>query len=253
MLAQFDLYQCFGEPRDELFIAVHPERPVMTTTTVGPWRPLLARCVPMVLYLAFLAFTASLGTSLDLRWLYALQILLVGAALAFFARDYVELAEVRPLARADWLWALLIGAGVWLLWINLDGGWLRIGEAKLAFIPIGAEGQLIWPLIVVRIFGAALVVPVMEELFWRSLIMRWIDRSDFLALAPAAVSWRALLASSLVFGLEHGQWLAGIVAGLAYGYLYRRSGSLWPPILAHGLTNLLLGVWVVGHAQWQFW
>jgi len=225
----------------------------MTATTLRSWRPLLARCLPMALYLAFLACTAPIGASLDRRWLYAVQIALVGAALAFFARDYVELAEARPVPRADWLWALVIGAGVWLLWINLDGGWLRIGEAKSAFIPVGPGGQLIWPLIVVRTFGAVIVVPLMEELFWRSLVMRWIDRPDFLALAPAAVSWGALLGSSLVFGLEHGQWLAGIVAGLAYGYLYRRSGSLWVPIVAHALTNLLLGVWVVGYAQWQFW
>jgi CAAX prenyl protease-like protein len=223
------------------------------TATVRSWRPLLARGLPMALYLVFLAVSAPVGAPFDGRWLYALQIALVGAALAFFARDYVELVEVRPVARADWLWALVIGVGVCLLWVNLDGGWLRMGVAKSAFIPVGPDGQLIWPLIVVRIFGAALVVPVMEELFWRSLVMRWIDRADFLALAPAAVSWRALVYSSLVFGLEHGQWLAGIVAGLAYGYLYRRSGSLWPPIVAHGLTNLLLGVWVVGYGQWQFW
>jgi CAAX prenyl protease-like protein len=108
-------------------------------------------------------------------------------------------------------------------------------------------------LIVVRIFGAAAVVPVMEELFWRSFVQRWIDRQDFLLLAPADVSLRALLFASLAFGFEHGQWLAGIIAGLAYGWLYRRSGSLWPPIMAHGLTNLLLGVWVVSSGQWQFW
>ena len=45
----------------------------------------------------------------------------------------------------------------------------------------------------------------------------------------------------------------GIVAGLAYGGLYRASGRLWLPIVAHGLTNLLLGLWVVHTGQWHFW
>ena len=130
---------------------------------------------------------------------------------------------------------------------------MTLGEIKYDFVPLNADGSLDWPLIVVRILGAAAVVPVMEELFWRSFVQRWIDRQDFLALAATEVSLPALLFASLLFGLEHGQWLAGAIAGLAYGYLYRRSGSLWPPIVAHGLTNLLLGLWVVSTGQWQFW
>jgi membrane protease YdiL (CAAX protease family) len=42
-------------------------------------------------------------------------------------------------------------------------------------------------------------------------------------------------------------------AGLAYGGLYMRSGTLWSPILAHAVTNLMLGVWVVATASWSFW
>jgi len=57
-------------------------------------------------------------------------------------------------------------------------------------------------------------VPVMEELFWRSYLMRWIDQHDFLALAPAAISLKAILVSGLVFGLAHHLWFAGILAGL---------------------------------------
>jgi CAAX prenyl protease-like protein len=62
-----------------------------------------------------------------------------------------------------------------------------------------------------------------------------------------------MLFCSIAFGFEHGQWAAGIVAGLAYGQLYRASGRLWLPIVSHALTNLLLGLWVVHTAQWQFW
>ena len=54
-------------------------------------------------------------------------------------------------------------------------------------------------------------------------------------------------------GFEHGLWFAGIVAGLAYALLYRRSGNLWAAIIAHSITNLLLGCWVVYSGNWQFW
>jgi hypothetical protein len=104
-----------------------------------------------------------------------------------------------------------------------------------------------------RLAGAALVVPLMEELFWRSFLLRWVQSQQFLDLAPVQIGLRAILISSVLFGLEHNLWLAGIVAGLAYAWLYRASGNLWPPIIAHAITNLILGVWVLSTGNWQFW
>jgi CAAX prenyl protease-like protein len=223
-------------------------------------RPVLARCLPFAIYIAFLVFASWLDAfepgsegAIDLRWLYAVQISAVFATLLYFRRDYLELARAPRLELAHWGLAFLLGVGIFVVWINLDSGWSTIGELKPGFVPVNAAGRFDWPLIVVRIFGAAAVVPVMEELFWRSFVQRWIDNKDFLALAPAAGSLRALLLTSVVFGFEHGQWLAGIFAGLAYGWLYRRSGSLWPPIVAHSLTNFLLGAWVLYSGQWHFW
>jgi CAAX prenyl protease-like protein len=93
----------------------------------------------------------------------------------------------------------------------------------------------------------------MEELFWRSFLLRWLERQDFLAVAPRSVGARALLITSAVFALEHTQWLAGAIAGLVYGALYMRSGNLWVPIAAHAMTNGALGVWVLRTLNWHFW
>ncbi len=65
---------------------------------------------------------------------------------------------------------------------------------------------------------------------------------------------RATLLSSLVFMLAHNQWLAALVAGMVYAWLYRYTRTLWAPILAHAVTNGVLGrlgggVW----GSWQFW
>jgi len=67
------------------------------------------------------------------------------------------------------------------------------------------------------------------------------------------VSLKAILVSSLIFGFEHTLWFAGILAGLAYAWLYRASGSFWPAIVAHAVTNGMLGVWVLHTVSWQFW
>jgi hypothetical protein len=104
-----------------------------------------------------------------------------------------------------------------------------------------------------RIAGAALVVPLMEELFWRSFLQRWVQQHDFLALDPARIGLKALLIASALFAVEHLQWLAGLVAGLAYGWLYIRTRNLWAPIVAHAVTNGLLGADVVATGRWSFW
>jgi uncharacterized protein len=96
-------------------------------------------------------------------------------------------------------------------------------------------------------------VPVMEELFWRSFLMRWIQQPVFEGLAPAQVGLKALLLSTFVFVLAHTLWLAAAIAGLAYALLYMRTGSLWTAVIAHAVTNGVLGVWVVMTGNWQFW
>ena len=217
--------------------------------------PATARSVPFALYIAFLVLAPLVQKILpgwDSRWFYAVQIGAVMVALAVFSRSYVELFAGVAVRARDWALAISVGVVVFIAWINLDLPWATLGETQ-GFAPTRGDGTLNWALVAVRIFGAAAVVPIMEELFWRSFILRWIDRSDFLRLAPAMVSLRALLISSLLFGVEHDLWFAGLLAGLAYAWLYVRSGSLWPPIAAHALTNLLLGLWVVQTNHWKFW
>lgn len=215
----------------------------------------LARVLPFALYVAFLALeplVARAAPGWDLRWLYAVQIGAVLAALTFFARDYIELSVPAPVRGHDWLLAAATGLAVFAAWIHLDLPWATLGEAR-GFDPSRADGSPDWALVAVRIFGAAAVVPVMEELFWRSFVLRWIWHDDFMRVAPASIGLRAIVLGALLFGLEHNLWFAGVLAGLAYGWLYRRCGSLWPPIAAHALTNLLLGLWVVLTANWRFW
>ena len=74
-----------------------------------------------------------------------------------------------------------------------------------------------------------------------------------MALDPAQIGMRALLIASALFAVEHQQWLAGLIAGLAYGGLYIYTRNLWASILAHAVTNAGLGVYVIMTGRWQFW
>ncbi len=220
-------------------------------------RAALARVVPFAVFMLLLGLRGALPADgswgIDPRWVYAVTVLVVGGLLAWWWRDYGELStQLRPTLQEAGL-AISVGVLVFGLWIKLDAPWMRLGEATAAFVPLDAQGGLMWPLIGVRWIGAALLVPVMEELFWRSFLMRWIENAQFEAVLPQRVGLKAVLLSTFVFMLAHTLWLAAIIAGLAYAWLYVRSGKLWLPVIAHAVTNGLLGVWVVMTGNWAFW
>lgn len=188
----------------------------------------------------------------DTRWLYAARALVVGLLLALLWPRFIELRSFS-LRATDWAYALVAGAGVFLVWIVLDEGWVAF-SADGGFDPRRYGSETInWPLAFFRLLGLAVVVPLAEELFWRSFLMRWLERQDFLAVAPARVGARALIVTSVLFALEHTQWLAGLMAGAVYGWIYMRTGKLWVPLLAHALTNALLGGYILMTRDWRFW
>jgi CAAX prenyl protease-like protein len=215
------------------------------------------RIIPFVLFMALLALRAywppQAQALFDARWLYALNLPLVGGLLLWWWREYGELARQNlPTLREAGL-ALLVGLAVFGLWTQLTLPWMQIGEPSAAYRPMDAAGALDWPLVAVRWLGAALVVPVMEELFWRAYLMRWFEHPTFERVDPRRVGWRALLLSTFVFVLVHTLWLAAAIAGLAYALLYRATGKLWTAVIAHAVTNGALGVYVVLSGRWEFW
>ena len=220
-------------------------------------RAALVRIVPFAAFMVLLALRGSLppegAFGLDPRWVYGLTVLVVGGLLAWFWREYGELVTQTLPSVSEAALAVVVGAVVFGLWISLDAPWMRLGEASAGFIPTDAQSRLMWPLIAVRWVGASLLVPVMEELFWRSFLMRWVQNPQFESVLPQRVGIKAVVLSTFVFMLAHTLWLAAIIAGLAYAWLYVRTGKLWVPIIAHAVTNGVLGVWVVMTGKWAFW
>jgi len=111
-----------------------------------------------------------------------------------------------------------------------------------------------WAFILVRWAGASLLVPVMEELFWRDYVWRMIDTPrDFKSVPVGRFTWKALLGVALVFSTVHVQWPLAIVWGLLVGGLLVYTRSLGACIVAHATTNLLLGAYVLYTKEWAFW
>ncbi|UVW29920.1 CAAX prenyl protease-related protein [Massilia sp. H6] len=253
MTEQHDARRAPSGPRPDTRSGPAPGTPAPDAPFLN--RAAWARILPFAAWILFIILGDMLehaGWARDaLRWLYPLQSGVVALLLACSWRHYHELHHPALPGAGPLLACSGAGLLVFVLWINLDAPWMRIGPVP-GYDPTTA-GAIDWLLVASRIAGAALVVPVMEELFWRSFLMRWIEAADFEAVEPARVGFKGLLVSSLLFGVEHALWLAGIVAGLAYAFLYMRYRNLWSAVLAHAVTNGLLGAWVVATGNWSFW
>jgi CAAX protease family protein len=218
-------------------------------------RPAFARIAPFALFIAFIAAQSLLGSSLDetaQRWLTIARGLAVAGVLAYFWRTYSELRGARFRVQ-DFLLAIVAGLAVFAIWITFDSGWAAFEEPGRGFVALRGDGTIDWPSAALRLFGLVAVVPIMEELFWRSFLMRWIDSRDFLGAQPRRASFLAFVLSCALFSIEHSLWFAGLVAGAAYGWLYIRSGNLWIPITSHAVTNGALGIWILATGNWRFW
>jgi len=161
---------------------------------------------------------------------------------------------------------IMVGVGVAAIWILPETVWVQqfhgFHSTYSRFFIRGNDagnGQLYapeqcgWILSIIRLGGSACVIAVIEEFFWRGFLMRWMVKSDFISVDPLRITRLFLIISAVVFGLEHSRWFVGIVAGLAYGWLYCRKGDLVAVAVAHVTTNFLLGLYVLATGAYQFW
>lgn len=206
---------------------------------------------PFAVFILFIAAQPLAAHVMDPRWWVAIRGLAAAALLLLFAHSYAELRQ-RPTGRECFA-AIVVGLLVFGAWIAFDSGWAAIGSPSAGFDPRRPDGSLDGVLVTLRIAGMVLAVPVMEELFWRSYLMRRIDTAGFLAKDPRAVSALAFGLSCALFASEHALWFAGLVAGAAYGALYMRSRNLWTPIVSHITTNGTLALWILATGNWQLW
>jgi CAAX prenyl protease-like protein len=184
---------------------------------------------------------------------YALRVLIVSALVIFYRRawnDFLPLPSWRSL-----LLGFTTGAIVFGLWIELDGwyGPLPFTGHREAFDPNQIPGAWRWPFIGVRMLGLVLLVPVVEELFWRSFVMRWVIDQDFHRLPVGTVTLTASAITSVLFALAHPEWLPALLTGLLWAWLLWSTKSLAACLVSHAIANLILGIYVVLTGDWRFW
>ena len=211
--------------------------------------PILVRIIPFAAFAALTLVQDSFGEAPQ-YWIYALKTM-VGAWLLWVMRSYIK--EMR------WAFSwesVVVGVAVFVAWVGLDGHYPLMAERTASFNPsstygAGSISALIF--IAVRLIGSSLVVPPLEEVFYRSFIYRYLVKSEFLAVSLGHFNWKAFLIAGVVFGIGHYEWLPGILCAFAYQWLVCRKNRLGDAMTAHAITNFLLALWVITQNAYRFW
>ena len=213
-----------------------------------PWLPYVA---PFAVFIIFTGIAQYLPSAAHL--IYAAKTITVGFFLFLFRDAYRDDLSGRFDAR---MLAESVSAGLIVLaiWVLSDDFLPTLGTPP-GFNP-GSFGlskghEMLYTAF--RILGAAAVVPVMEELFWRSFLMRYLISADFQSIPLGAFTWFSFTGVTLLFGLEHYRVIQGLAAGVVYGLLVIRRKNLMGAIVAHSVTNLGLGIYVLATGSWSFW
>jgi len=130
----------------------------------------------------------------------------------------------------------VVGAGLWGEWVmdrlaehwHWTSHWTEWFDADLVW---GSPSQTMVSLIEYVLFA-----PLFEELAFRGLLFAILRRK--FRFLPAAVM------SAGIFGIAHGYGLVGLISvcwsGVLWAWIYEKTGSLLPGILAHSINNLLV-------------
>jgi CAAX prenyl protease-like protein len=220
--------------------------------------PALARVVPFAIFLALTFCQGRLGEASH-YWLYLAKTV-VGAWLVWTMRPLI--AELRWVLSWE---AVVVGVAVFVVWAGIDDcvkwlglkeSYIRLGKAEHVWNPhhaFGLNSTPAWLFVVTRLAGVTVVVPPLEEVFYRSFLYRYIAKPDFQSVPLGYFAWAPFLLTSVLFGFAHYEWLAGMLCGFAFQGLVCGKKRLGDAITAHAITNFLLGLWVVSRGEWKYW
>jgi uncharacterized protein len=216
--------------------------------------PFLQYAGPFLVFMVLLAAAPSIPLGQPAESI--VRVLIIAASIWFFSR------KVLDLRAPHWLASIALGVAVFVMWVAPDAlipGWRShwlfqnsiTGTVKTSIDPSEFANPLT---VVLRIARAALLVPILEELFWRGWLPRWLVNPDWEQVPLGRYTTFAFIGTAVLFAAEHGPfWEVGLLCGIIYNWWMWRTKSLGDLILVHGVTNLCLSLYVLVTKKWEYW
>ncbi len=220
-------------------------------------KQLVAYISPMALFVGLLGVVSllhqidnSIWLTAAEYWVYPLQTIFCAAVLIWFWREY-PLSRPRSLA-----FGVAIAVLVFVLWIAPQA-FFGFSPRTVGFNPtiFGDHSPVYWPTVILRFVRLVVIVPLVEEIFWRGFLLRYFVDEKFDHVPFGTFSWLSFSVVSLAFGFSHSapDWVVAILTGMLYNVVAYRTKNLAACVLTHATTNLLLGLWIMHTKQWGFW
>jgi CAAX prenyl protease-like protein len=230
-----------------------PSSDAIASTEEAPWHATLGYTAPFVAFVAMLAIEKAAGV--PAVYFYPLRFTVVLSLILIYSRRYLSFRPQYPLA------SIALGVAVFVIWVAPDvlfgyrHSWMfdnsLLGSAVTS-LPVSLKQNV--PFMALRAISSAALVPILEELFWRGWLMRWLIAKNFLAVPLGKYVPYSFWMVAILFASEHGPyWEVGLVAGVIYNWWIIRTRNLADCILAHGVTNAVLSAYVLATGQWQYW
>jgi uncharacterized protein len=205
----------------------------------------------------FLVYVALIALPLKPEILFPVRFVLVSALILAVSRPYLSFKPSYTLASAA------VGVAVFVIWIGPDAlfgpgyrhFWLFensfIGRAQSSLAP-DLRGNSFF--LAIRVLSSVVLVPILEELFWRGWLMRWLIDREFQKVRLGTFDTTAFWLVAILFASEHGPyWEVGLITGVVYNLWIVRTRNLADCILAHAVTNGVLAAYVLAGGHWQYW
>lgn len=211
--------------------------------------PYIRYLLPLLVFVV-LGASQGMAENSPIFWsIYSFKIIATAALLWFLFRAHWQEIEGRP----D-VWSVITGIMVFVLWLVHYEIFSK--NTTPAFDPHVFESPAMMALALgIRMIGAVLLVPLLEEIVWRSFIMRWLIKEDFLSVRLGSYTFFSFWLTVFSFMLVHPmwQWSVAAFAGFAYGFYLVRTRNLWGCIVAHAVTNLGISLYAIFTGTWGLW
>lgn len=234
-------------------MSTEPKREVASLWTFAPY------VTPMLAYVLLSQAEAYIPEDRQETWYpiaYAIKAAIVALIMVTVGRSAWKDLKKTP-AIGGWIAAVALGLIVTGVWVGIDGRYPSLpflGGSREGYDPAVLEPWARWSFIAVRMIGLVILVPVFEELFWRSFLMRVvIDPDDFRTVPIGVVTPVAVVVTSLGFMLVHPEWLPALLTGFAWAGLLALTRSVSACVVSHAVANLALGIYVLATGNYHFW
>lgn len=222
--------------------------------------PIFAYTAPFIIFILFICLAqvmekwapapAGIWLAKPVYWLYPIQTLVCAGLLAWCWRKI----EFRGIAYLSVIFA--VGFFVFAIWTSpqfFHWATPRTDGFNPEVFPPGSLSY--WATVLFRFLRLVIVVPLLEEIFWRGFLMRYLIDEDFIKVPFGTFRWSAFLITVAGFTLEHqpADYAAALICGIVYNSVACLTKSLGSCVFVHAVTNLFLGLYIMFTKQWGFW